>query len=556
VLVQLSVRDFAVIASLDLGLEPGMTALTGETGAGKSILVDALGLALGERAHGDLIRVGRERADVSALFDVSEVSAARSWLSEHELESPEGECLLRRSVGSDGRSRAWINTRPVPVQVLRELGDMLIDIHGQHAHQSLLHRATQRRIVDEYAGHGVHLDRIAALHVRWSELREALAGLEAAPGEAQARLELLRYQLQELRRLDLQAAEPAQLDEEHRRLSHVNELRAACAGALERLAGDDEGAALTQLGSVLRLLGDLRAYDGRLESTVSLLESALIHIEEAAGELRDYGEGLELDPERYQWLEERLGAVHELARKHHVAPGDLPGLCTRLAADVEALEDRGGRREGLARELNEVTQCYAAEAQALHESRCRAAAALAEEITANMHELGMPGGRFQVNVKHAPDARPAAHGLDRVEFVVSTDPGQALAPLARVASGGELSRVSLAIQMIASQGSGVPTLIFDEVDAGIGGRVAEIVGQRLRKLGQRRQVLCVTHLPQVAAQAQHHIRVQKHSEASATRTELEALGGEERVREIARMLGGIRITAQTLAHAREMLARA
>ncbi|NIR29258.1 MAG: DNA repair protein RecN [Gammaproteobacteria bacterium] len=552
-LIQLAVRDFAVVVSLHLELEPGMTVLTGETGAGKSILVDALSLALGERAYSDAVRAGRERAEVSAVFDLDAVPAARQWLFEHELDSSEGECVLRRSVGRDGRSRAWINTRPVPVQTLRELGDLLIDIHGQHAHQSLLRRATQRQILDEYAGHGRALARLGECYARWSSLHAERERLESTPGEVEARLDFLRYQLEELQRLNLEPDEPAQLDGEHRRMSHASELLQTYQQAVERLCGDDDAAVLSQIGGVRRSLGELHAYDERLPEPISLLESATVHVEEAASALRRYAEDLELDPQRYQWLEERLGAIHALARKHRVPAEELPALTPRLVAEVEALEHGAGRRESLEQELAAVGQQYREVARALFEERRRAADALCEAVSANMRELGMTGGRFQVRVEHAAEERPTPHGLDHVEFLVSTDPGQPMGPLARVASGGELSRISLAIQVIASQGSGVPTLVFDEVDAGIGGRVAQIVGQHLRRLAERRQVLCITHLPQVASQAAHHIQVQKYSEKAATRTQLEALSGEERVREIARMLGGLQITAQTLAHAREML---
>ncbi len=552
-LSQLTIRDFAVVAELDLALEPGMTVLTGETGAGKSILVDALSLALGERAYSDAVRAGCERAEVSALFDLDPVPAARQWLLEHELESTEGECVLRRSVARDGRSRAWINARPVPVQTLRELGDLLIDIHGQHAHQSLLRRATQRQILDEYGAHAQTLARLGECYARWSSLRAEQERLERAPGDAEARLDFLRYQLEELRRLNLEPDEPARLDAEHRRMSHASELLRTYQEVVERLAGDGDAAALTQIGGARRSLSELHAYDERLPEPMSLLESAAVHLEEAASTLRHYAEDLELDTDRYQWLEERLDAIHALARKHRVPPEELPALSERLAAEAEALENSAGRRESLAQELALVAGRYRKEARALFEARRQAADALSETVTANMRELGMRGGRFEIRVEHAADDRPTAHGLDQVEFLVSTDPGQPMGPLARVASGGELSRISLAIQVIASQGSGVPTLVFDEVDAGIGGRVAQIVGQQLRRLGERRQVLCITHLPQVASQAAHHIQVQKHSEKTATRTELEALSGEGRVREIARMLGGLRITDQTLAHAREML---
>lgn len=555
-LVQICVRDFAIVRRLELPMGPGMSVLTGETGAGKSILVDALGLALGQRAERGMVRAGAERAEVSAVFDVGGVAAARQWLAEQELEADEPECMLRRTLGSDGRSRAWINGRPVPVQMLREVGELLVDIHGQHAHQSLLRHAARRQILDDYGGHQARLERVAALQRRWAELARSLAEFDESPAEREQRLELLRYQAQELRALDVQPGEPEALEAEHRRLAHASELLDSGRAALECLCGESEAAASARVAAARRLLEGLLRYDPELRDVTEMIDSAAIHLDEAASELHRRLEALELDPARYAWLEQRVGAIHDLARKHRVLPEELPALLERAERELEGAEHGAGRRDALQRELQEASAAYADEARALHDARARAAAALGEAVTANMQGLGMSGGRCQIVVEHLPHERPSPGGLDRVELLVSTDPGQPLQPLARVASGGELSRISLAIQVVVSEGSGAPTLIFDEVDAGIGGRVAEIVGQQLRTLGRHRQVLCITHLPQVASQATHHIHVHKRSVKAQTETRLEALSGDDRVREIARMLGGLTITEQTLAHAREMLERA
>ena len=554
-LAHLSVRDFAIVEGLDLELHAGMTVLTGETGAGKSILIDALGLTLGERASTKVVRSGAERAEVVAVFELSQDSDAARYLAEQDLASADDECILRRIIGNDGRSRAHINGRPVPLQTLRELGDLLVDIHGQHEHQSLLKSTVQRRILDEYAGHGEALARVAALHDQWQTTRTALEQLAGGPEQREQRLDYLRYQLNELDNLDIQSGEIETLDKEHRRLSHANELLANCARSVDDIDGDGEMALTTRLASVLGSLEEMAVIDPGVENIRSLLDGAGIQLSEAAAELRHYRDAIDIDPARLQSMNERLTAIHDTARKHQVEARELPALQRSLGDEIAQLEGSSMRLAELQSALQECLHCYAEAAGGLHESRVRAAETLSEAISANVRALGMPQGQLHIGIEANFDAPPSRTGADSVAFQVAVNPGQPLLPLAKVASGGELSRISLAIQVIATQASGVPTLIFDEVDAGIGGRVAEIVGRELRSLANNRQVLCVTHLPQVASLAQQHVQVQKHSKRRKTHTDLRSLSGEGRVEEIARMLGGVTITDQALAHAREMLER-
>lgn len=554
-LAHLGVRDFAIVDRLELELQAGMTVLTGETGAGKSILVDALGLTLGERASAKAVRSGAAQAEVVAVFEPAPDSDASSYLRAHDLASQDDECILRRTVGADGRSRAYINDRPVPLQTLRELGDLLVDIHGQHEHQSLLKSAAQRRILDEYAGHGDALAALAGIVERWHETRDAIETLTGGPEAHERRLDYLRYQVAELDALDLQADELEALDEEHRRLSHASDLLTACARSLEEIDGEESPSLVSRLGGLAGDLEEMCRIDPRTESIRALLDDAGIQLREAAAELRHYRDGIDVDAERLQSLEQRIGAIHDAARKHRVEARALPALHAELRAEIAALEGAESRLAELNETYGELEKAYADAAHDLHERRVGAAAKLSEIVTRNMRALGMPKGRFEIGVEANPRATPSRNGYDTVAFQVAINPGQTLLPLAGVASGGELSRISLAIQVVATRRSGVPTLIFDEVDAGIGGRVAEIVGRELRRLAEDRQVLCVTHLPQVASLAQQHMQVQKRSRRRETHTDLRSLSGEGRVEEIARMLGGVTITDQALAHAREMLER-
>ncbi len=553
VLVHIALRDLAIVERLELALGPGMTAITGETGAGKSILVDAVGLALGDRAEPGLVRAGAERAEVSLVFDLERVPAARAWLAERELDEG-AELVLRRTVGADGRSRGWINGRPVTMQALQELGALLVDVHGQHAHQSLVRPETQRELLDAHGGHGELRAAVAEAWERWRAALGELETLEGAGGGRDERLDLLRYQTAELETLGLDAEGIAALEAEHRRLAHAGRLLEGARAALDGLYEAEAASAHALLARAAGELERLAGVDPALEPARALVDEALIRVDEAAGALRDYLDGLELDPERLAEVERRLGQLHDLARKHRVRPEELPAVLERLRAELDALESAGERLEALREEATRAEAAWREAAARLGEARRRTAAALSEAVTAAMAELGMAGGRFGVAVE--PAREPARHGADAISFRVTANPGQPLRPLARVASGGELARIALAFQMIAAEASPIPCLIFDEVDSGVGGRVAEIVGRELRRLGERRQVLCVTHLPQVAACAHHQVRVDKRLARGRTRVEASPLDGEGRVEEIARMLGGLEVTERTRAHARELLERA
>lgn len=553
-LKHLHIRNFALVESLELDFGAGMTVLSGETGAGKSILLDALGLTLGDRADSSVIRHGEERAEISATFQLQGLPEVRAWLAERELEMDD-ECILRRTVSTDGRSRAYINGQPAPVQSLKELGEQLVDIHGQHAHQSLLKRDVQRQLLDSFAGHTELARETASACRQWQRLNDEFARLSRAAAERDARLELLRYQVQELDALKLVSNELTELDEEHARLANANRLLEGAQGAVTLLYEGDEHNISAMLERTLSELQELQGYDSSLTPACELLEGATIQAREAATELRRYVDRLELDPERLARVEQRLADIHELARKHRVSPEALPELQQQLQQELDELDQAGTRLEGMQSEIDRMLAQYRNYAEQLSTGRSKAAKKLAELVSANMQELGMGGGRFDITLLPL-DNTPSPNGLESIELQVSANPGQPLRPLSKVASGGELSRISLAIQVITAGQEGIPTLIFDEVDVGVGGGVAEMVGRQLRALGENRQVLCVTHQPQVAAQGHNHFRISKSSQGEVTRTEVWALVGEERVAEVARMSGGVKVTEQTLDHARELISQA
>jgi DNA repair protein RecN (Recombination protein N) len=552
-LTHLRIRDFAIVEELELELAVGMTAVTGETGAGKSILVDAIGLLLGDRADSGTIRHGAARTDISAAFDLEPLPAARAWLAERDLDG-EGECHLRRVVAGNGRSRNYINGVPQPAQALRELGELLVDIHGQHEHQSLLRRDAQRQLLDDYAGNQALVAELADHYREWSRLRQELRDLRQASSERDARLDILRHHLRELAALNLAEGEIAELESEQRRLAHSSQLLETGQRLLGWLTESDESAVADRLNHSLRELDALSRLDARLAPVGELLGAALIQVREAGGELRSYVRDLDLDPEHLAQVEQRLAAAHQLARKHRMAAEELPALRTRLETELDALEHSETRLEKLQQAVQDGLAAYRRGAERLTERRMAAARELGERVSAALAGLGMPGGRFAIQLERLE--KPAPGGLETVEFQVSANPGQPMRPLARVASGGELSRISLAIQVITAHAARIPTLIFDEVDTGIGGGVAEVVGRQLRTLGGGRQVLCVTHLPQVAAQAHQQLKVEKRTDGETTHIQVAPLDAGERVAEIARMLGGLELTANTLAHAREMVEKA
>jgi len=553
VLAHLQIRDFAIIDSVELELAGGLTALTGETGAGKSIVVDAVMLALGGRASADSLRHGAERAEVAATFDVGGDPAVRRWLDEQSIAADDGELVLRRVIGQDGRSRQYVNGQALPAQSVRELGALLIDIHGQQEFQSLVRRDAQRTLVDEHGGHARLLGPVAELAAGWRRLAAEKESLEAMARDRGARLELLRYQVGELEALGLAPGEAGKLLEERSRLANRGRLAEAAQNALA-LAYDADGADAHALAA--RAASALRAaaaLDARLAEPLQVLEESIIGLRETGSRLAAYLEGLDADPARQELVERRVAAIEDLARKHHVEAVALPDQLDELRRQLQALEQSELTLGELDQRIVGMRPRYREAAAALSTARRIAAKRLSTAVTSLMRQLGMPGGKFEIALETAADPEPEASGADRVEFLVSANPGQPVKPVARVASGGELSRISLAVQVAAAHRHARTCMIFDEVDAGIGGGVAEIVGRQLRELGDRGQVLCVTHLAQVASQAHHQLRVTKLTDGRSSRTAVSALGAEERVEELARMLGGVEITRKAREHAREML---
>lgn len=551
-LAQLHIRNLAVIDEVELDFTAGFAVLTGETGAGKSILFDALDLCLGGRADAGAIRSGTTRAEVSALFVLSGQPALLDQLREQDLDEGD-ECQLRRVIGADGRSRGYVNGRSVPLQVLRELGERLVDICGQQAHQSLRQRAAQRALLDAHGGHQAQGTAVARAHAAWQQEAARLDTLANRSADTESRASLLRHQVDEIEALDPQPGELARLEQERLVVSHAARLIEGLNMALFRLDEQEGAAALDGVSASRRLLDELNRYDPALAQPLALLGEAEIQLQEAVAALRDRLHGLEHDPARQEQLEDRVAALRELSRKHRTEADALPALRERLALELAGLDSSEEHLKALEASCTALRKTLAREAAALSKARARAAVALANAVNRNLAELGMPAARFSVRLDPLPDGDITAQGAERVEFLVSTNPGQAAGPVARVASGGELSRLNLAIQVSALGNKDIPTLLFDEVDAGIGGGIAEIVGGKLRELSAHAQVLCVTHLPQVASQATRHYRVSKAVQDGQTRTSVELLDDAGRLEEIARMLGGLKITAQTRAHAREML---
>jgi len=543
----LNIRDFVIVDQAEIAFGPGFTVFSGETGAGKSILVDALALALGERGDAGVLREGAARADISAVFEPPARLAA--WLAEHDIDAAGGELVLRRVIDAQGRSRGYVNGVPVTLAQLRELGGELVDIHGQHAHQSLLRADAQRDLLDAHGGHGALREAYARA---WQDWRQAARKLEAAERDAgtlAAERERLQWQAAELDRLALQPGEWDAVQAEHGRLAHAQSL---LEGAAQTLAALDEGddSAHSRLTAAVHRIGQLLRHDAALQTVHDELDSARIAVAEAVSDLNGYLGRVDLDPDRLAELDARMGAIFDTARKFRCEPEELCTLRDSLHAQLAGL-DEASDLDALRSRAEQARQACQAEAAKLTAARRKAARDLGKQVTEAMQTLAMQGGSFQVAL--AP-GEPGAHGAEQVEFQVAGHTGATPRPLAKVASGGELARISLALSVIASRAARVPTLIFDEVDSGVGGAVAEVVGRLLRELGQRHQVLCVTHLPQVAACAGAHYQVSKAEAQGVTRSRIAELGKQERVEEIARMLGGLKITETTRKHAREMLA--
>jgi len=551
-LTHLQIRDFAIVDAVELELRSGLTVLTGETGAGKSIVVDALQLLAGGRAGAEVVRHGAERAEVAGTFDLAQAPRElKQWLEEQSV-SAGAELVMRRVVGNDGRSRAYLNGQSVPLQSLRDAGNILIDIHGQHEFQSLTRSAPQRELLDGYGSLTALTSQVGIAHRVWLGLLNRTLELESKARDRDARLDLLRYQVQELEGLRLRENELASLTEESARLANRGRLATGAQVALGELYDNDAASAHAGVARALSALRALVALDTKLGAVLPLLEEASVQIREAARELERYGETLDVDAARQDEVERRLAAVEELSRKHRIAPAQLPERARQLRAELEELERAEVDLAQLRRELAAALEAYRTQALDLSAKRQQAAKALARDITARMQTLGMSGGRFEADVTQDGNADPTQHGIDRVEFRVSANPGSPPRALAKVASGGELARLSLAVQ-VSCAAQEMRCMVFDEVDAGIGGAVAEIVGRELRRLGDRGQVLCVTHLPQVACQSHHHLRVTKLTDGRTTRTTLAELTAPERVEELARMLGGIEVTDKAREHARDML---
>jgi len=552
-LTHIYIRDFAIIETLDLELQTGMTALTGETGAGKSILVDAIGLVLGDRADSGVVRYGADNAEITLSVDVSTTPSAKAWLKAQALDADDT-CILRRVISSVGKSRAWINGSPSNLGMLRALGEQLVEIHGQHEHQSLMKKEKQRQLLDDFADNTDVLAQVEAAYLAWKAVNDKFTQLSNQNSDHQAKLDLLRFQTQELNDLQLVENEVQALDKEYLRLSNAGQLMDVSNKSIQQLYDDDEQSVYSQLSHVLFDIEQQQSLDSAFKEPYELLLSAQIQIQEATDLLRQYQDSVELDPERLNWVENRISDIHNLARKHHTTSENLYAKWKALNAELSALEGDEYDIDALEAKREQLKATYLQKAKKLSNKRQKMAKTLSKGVSEAMQALGMQGGVFNVAVVDADNDHPILHGMDQIEFEVSANPGQPLKPLVKVASGGELSRISLAIQMIAAQQVTLPALIFDEVDAGIGGGTAEVVGQQLRSIGKSLQVLCVTHLPQVASQAHHHYKVTKVKAKSSTSTGIIKLEADARVEEIARMMGGVEITPSTLNLATEMLA--
>lgn len=554
-LTQLIVKDFTLVDSLELEFHAGMSVISGETGTGKSIILNALALALGDRADTTLIADGATRAEISASFDIGNHSDANAWLQERELSGVDShECILRRLIGRDGRSRGFINGTPATVADMKALGDMLIDIHSQHEHQSLLKRDTQRKLLDEFGDHVTFAQEVRDLYHQHRAASEQLSSLIANSEEQSSRLQLLNYQATELNELAIAPGEHEQLENEHKRLANAESVLNNCHQAIELCQQDDNGNALQYVSSAIQLLNNID--DDAIHSVTELLDSSRIQIQEAIHDLDRFKDEFEVDPGRLQEVETRLSDIYEIARKHRVDPGEIPDLEKRINEELGSLENIDTDIETLTEKTEKLNAGWHDAAKKLGKARRTTADLLGKKVSDQLQDLGMAGATFAIKLAQNDDPGPAPHGSESVEFLVSTNPGQEPRPLGKIASGGELSRISLAIQVATADTTKVPTLVFDEVDVGIGGGVAEVIGHLLRQLGNKTQILCVTHLPQVAAQGHCHYRVTKSADESGAATSITPLSDTEKVAEIARMLGGVEMTEQSMAHAREMFRKA
>ncbi len=550
------INNFAIIDQTDIEFAQGMTALTGETGAGKSILLDAIQLVLGDRADSNSVKAGCDKADISVSFDTTTIADANAWLQRHEL-ADDHSCLLRRVIHSNGRSKAFINGSPVPLGQLRELGEMLVDLHGQHEHQSLQKSAVQRELVDACLPDSDLLSATRDSFASWQQLQQRQREMLDQSQEKQQRIDLLQLYTREFAELSLQPAEYASLQDEYSRLSHAGQILQISSEVNGRLYDNEPFNIQAELSVCAEQLQQLAEIDHSLKDTQQLLQEALIQTQEAASFMRAYHQDIDLDPARLDWINQRLSQAQSLARKHHISEDELVDHALALEQELQQLQVDEADIDQIEQDLQQAYADYLQKATALSEFRQQTAGILSQQISDEMQNLGMQGGCFEIRVSQLEQpASYSAQGIDQIQFLVSANPGQPPKPLTKVASGGELSRISLAIQVILSTSSQIPTLIFDEVDSGIGGGIAEIVGNKLRQIADDRQVFCVTHLPQVASQAHHHYQVQKTKRDDSVTTDVMELDEQQRLEEIARMLGGMTITEQTRAHAQEMISKA
>jgi DNA repair protein RecN (Recombination protein N) len=546
----LTVQNLVVVRHVDVEFGAGLSVLSGETGAGKSILIEALGLALGERADSKLVRAGDDRATVTAVFDISKAPGVRALLAEHALDSDD-ECVLRRIVLRDGGSRAFCNASPIPVQLMHDIGMQLVDVHSQHASQQLMKRDVQRELLDAYGGHHAARDATHSAWQQWKDAHEHLLALERA-GQDRDRIELVRYQHQELEQAKLDAGEIEKLESEHRRLAN-GAANLEQYAALRGLIADDEDGALSRLRAAAGRARNLAKRSEHSSGLVESLEQALVCVEESVAELERLEGGVEIDPARLARLDDRIAALHALARKHQLGLAELPALKARLEAELAAFDKGAAARGALEAACAAALAAYHDAAAALAKARRAAAKRMNTEITRRMRELGLPHAEFSATQSAASDASPQPHGSDRIEFLVTTNPDQAPGPLNKVASGGELSRIGLAIQAATARHAGIPVVVYDEVDTGIGGTTANIVGRTLRAVARECQVICITHSPQVASAGDQHLVVSKSVQGGITETQIRSLDRKTREQEIARMLGAAQATAASVAHARDLI---
>jgi DNA repair protein RecN (Recombination protein N) len=555
-LQQLSIQNYATVDSLEIEFKTGMSVITGETGAGKSIMLGALGLTLGDRADKGIVRAGAHKADICAEFDINTIKSAQCWLQENDLETEPGSsaCLLRRVVNSDGRSKGYINGSPVTMASLKALGEMLLDIHSQHEHQSLLHRGTHQRLLDDFCVSAKILAEMQSTWKQWHRNSLLIQQLSTRSAEDSAQTQLLSYQLSELEELDIGEDEVGKLEAEFKSLNHADETVASVQSALILCASDDEQNAKSLMHQALSALQDLPEKNSRLSNIINLLETASIQLDEAVSDLRAFADEFEANPERLDQVNMRLGALHTIARKHKVNPNELIQVIESLRQQLDLIQNSDAELEKLQASNTLLQQQYQKLANEVSKQRKKGSSKLAKQVNEQLKQLGMPHASLEVSLTAGDKEKPALAGLETVEFLVSTNPGQPAKPLIKIASGGELSRISLAIQVITAQTSHVPSLVFDEVDVGIGGGVAKVVGQLLRQLAERTQILCVTHQAPVAGQGHNHFFVSKYTNAGSTLTQIAELSDEEKVREVARMLGGEELSDESLAHAEQMVA--